>query len=306
MKIGVIGVGFVGGSTARVLHPHHQVYLYDKYQTPKWCNEQGNEWSNPPINTFSSLETLAIESEAVFISVPTPMQRSGAIDYTNIHNSVSQLLDYSQKVGRNPEDLLVIIRSTAVSGTTDQLAGQYPFRFAFNPEFLREKHALEDMENTDRVVIGANTAEDQQKAASIYRPVFPNAKYVLTNTKTAEMIKYMNNGILTLQIAGANEFYQICKAVGIDYNEVKNTVLLDPRIGRNLDVPGPDGDFGFGGKCFPKDLKALTHLAREYEYDPHLLVEVWRLNERVRTDLDWLNIDGATSKKNFKETPIKE
>jgi UDPglucose 6-dehydrogenase len=302
MKIGIVGVGFVGGSTARVLHPHHQVYLYDKYQTPKWCTEKGNEWANPPINSSQSLETLAKESEVVFISVPTPMQPSGAIDYTNIHSSVNQLLDYTKGAGRNPQDLLVVIRSTAVSGTTDKLAEQYPFRFAFNPEFLREKHALEDMKNTDRVVLGANDQRSLEQAAAVYKPVFPNARFILTNTKTAEMIKYMANGMLTGQVALANEFYQICKAVGIDYDSVKQAVLLDPRIGRNLDVPGPDGDLGFGGKCFPKDLNALIHLARERMYRPHLLEEVWRLNEKVRTDLDWLNIDGATSRKNFGES----
>ena len=301
MKIGIVGVGFVGGSTARVLHPHHQLYLYDKYQTPGWCNEKGNEWANSPINTLRSLETIAKESEAVFISVPTPMKPSGAIDYTNIHSSVGDLLDSTNKAGRNPQDILVIIRSTAVSGTTDELAEKYPFRFAFNPEFLREKYALEDMQNTDRVVLGSNDKRSLEQAEAVYKPVFPNAKYVLTNTKTAEMIKYMANGMLTGQIALANEFYQICEAMEIDYNLVKEAILLDERIGRNLDVPGPDGDLGFGGKCFPKDLNALIHLAREHEYRPHLLEEVWRLNEKLRKNKDWLNITGATSDNNFRE-----
>jgi len=287
MNVGIIGVGFVGGATAEVLKPFHELYLYDKYKSP--------------YNSEENLKSLAQNSEIVFISVPTPMQKSGAIDYTNIYNSIEQLLNYVKKSNRNPEDLLVIIRSTAVSGTTDRLAKQYPFKFAFNPEFLREKYALEDMKNTDRVVIGANNPDDQKKAAAMYKPIFPNAKYVLTDTKTAEMIKYMANGMLTGQVALANEFYQICQAVGVDYNEVKQAILLDPRIGRNLDVPGPDGDLGFGGKCFPKDLNALIYLAREHMYRPHLLEEIWRLNEKVRKNLDWLNIDGATSQKNFKE-----
>src|SRR3989338_9713092 len=104
------------------------------------------------------------------------------------------------------------------------------------------------------------------------------------------MIKYAANVMLAGQIALANEIYQICNHVGVDYTVVKETILQDSRIGRNLDVPGPDGNLGFGGKCFPKDLNALIYLAREHMYRPHLLEEVWRLNERVRTDLDWLNI----------------
>jgi UDPglucose 6-dehydrogenase len=287
MKIGIVGVGFVGGATAEVLKEVHTLYLYDKYKSP--------------YNDLDNLKLLAKESEVVFISVPTPMQPSGAIDYKNVYSSVGDLLAATKIAGRNPQDILVIIRSTAVSGTTDKLAEQYPFRFAFNPEFLREKHAIEDMQNTDRVVLGANDQISLEQAADVYKPVFPNARFILTSTKTAEMIKYMANGMLTGQVALANEFYQICKAVGIDYDSVKQAVLLDPRIGRNLDVPGPDRDLGFGGKCFPKDLNAIIYLARENGHRANLLEEVWRINERVRKNKDWLDITGATSGNNFEE-----
>ena len=77
--------------------------------------------------------------------------------------------------------------------------------------------------------------------------------------------------------------------------------MLDDRIGKNLQVPGPDGDFGFGGKCFPKDLNALIYLARENMYRPYLLEEIWRLNEKLRKNKDWLEIEGATTTKNFEE-----
>lgn len=301
MKIGIIGVGFVGGSTARVLHPYHDVFLYDKYKTPDWCKEAGNEWTNSPINTLQSLEILAKESEAAFISVPTPMKKSGEIDYSNVHGSVNQLLEFTSKAKRNPSDLLVIIRSTAVSGTTEGLAEKYPFRFAFNPEFLRERYAFEDMQNTDRIVLGANDQKSLEQAEAIYRPVFPSAKYHLVDTRTAEMIKYASNVTLTCQVAVANEIYNICKGLGVNYDTVKDVILEDSRIGRFMDVPGYDGDFGFGGKCFPKDLRALTYLAREIGYDPNLLQAVWDLNKRVRKNPDWEKIEGATSENNFGE-----
>ena len=108
--------------------------------------------------------------------------------------------------------------------------------------------------------------------------------------------------MLTGQIALANELYQICQKVGIDYNIIKNTLLLDERIAKNINVPGHDGDLGFGGKCFPKDLNALIYLAREKMYRPYLLEEIWRSNERVRKDKDWLNITGATSGNSFENT----
>jgi UDPglucose 6-dehydrogenase len=280
MKLGIMGVGFVGGATAEVLGEKHELILYDKYK------EEYNKFS----------EEL-IEAEVVFICVPTPMKPSGEIDYSAIHDSIRLLEKITRPKEQKP---LVVIRSTAVSGTTEELNAKYPFNFAFNPEFLKEKSAVEDMKKTDRIVIGVSSEEDFEKILEVYKPLFPNAKYIKTDTKTAEMIKYSANVMLAGQIALANEIYQICNNLGIDYEKVKETILLDERIARNIDVPGPDGSLGFGGKCFPKDLNALIYLARKTRYRPYLLEEVWRLNEHVRQNKDWLDIPGATSKnKNF-------
>ncbi|MCH8945322.1 MAG: UDP-glucose/GDP-mannose dehydrogenase family protein [Nanoarchaeota archaeon] len=277
MKLGFMGMGFVGGTTAKILGKKHEILPYDKYK---------QEYSDP---------SILKDAEVVFICVPTPMKPSGEMDYSSIHTSLETLIEETLE---KDESSLVIIRSTAVSGTTDSLEEKYPFNFVFNPEFLREKHALKDMKNTNRIVIGANRKEDFEKAAEVYRPLFPNAKYINVDRKTAEMIKYAANAILAGQVALANEIYQICEVTGVDYDKVKKTILLDERVARNIDVPGPDGDFGFGGKCFPKDLNALIYLARENKYRPYLLEEVWRSNEAVRKEKDWLNIPGATSKNN--------
>jgi len=285
MKIGVVGVGIVGGATAEVLKNAHELFLYDKFKQE--------------YNSEEKLNNLVKNAEIIFICVPTPMRITGEMDYSDIHNSMDQLIEELMKIGRNPQDILVVIRSTAVSGATDKLARKYPFRFAFNPEFLREKHAVEDMNNTDRVVVGANDEKSISQLCDAYKPLFPNAKYSIVTRKEAEMIKYAANVILASQVTVANEIFQICKAVGVDYDAVKNSILLDKRIGSNIEVPGHDGDFGFGGKCFPKDLKALIRLAQEHEYDPYLLQEIWRSNERVRKNKDWLNIKGATSKNNY-------
>jgi len=282
MKIGIIGVGVVGGATAEVFKKFHNVYLYDKFK--KEYNKEKN------------IEELVQNSEVTFICVPTPMKESGEIDYSSIHNSLDILCEKFDTLNRPPKDMLITIRSTAVSGTTDKLAERYPFKFSFNPEFLREKHALEDMQHTDRIVIGVNDKKSKQKLLNTYKPIFPDAEYCITNIKTAEMIKYAANVMLTSQVAIANEIYQICNAVGVNYDKVKKTILHDNRIARNIDVPGPDGDFGFGGKCFPKDLNSLIYLAREHMYRPYLLEEVWRLNERIRKNKDWLKIEGAVSK----------
>ncbi|MEM4246868.1 MAG: nucleotide sugar dehydrogenase [Candidatus Woesearchaeota archaeon] len=284
MNIGIIGMGFVGGTTAEVLKRAHKIYPYDKYK------------SN--YNTFENLEAIARNAEVCFVCVPTPMQKSGAMDYSAIYNSFDSINHAVNLVGRKHEDLLMVVRSTAVSGTSDTLAGRYAFPVAFNPEFLREKHALEDMLNTNRIIIGANDEKSREKLKEVYAPLFPNAKYIMVDRKTAEMIKYAANVMLTLQIAAANEIYQICQRAGVDYNTIKNAILNDERIGRNLDVPGPDGELGFGGKCFPKDLRALTYLARELGYEPRLLQAAWDLNLQVRKKQDWHDIPGAVTGNN--------
>lgn len=287
MNIGIIGVGFVGGATAEVLKKDHKIYFYDKYKSP--------------YNNLNNLDLISENCKFIFLCVPTPMKKSGAIDYSNILDSLDSLLKSVKKLGKDSSDILIIIRSTAVPGTTEMLGEKYSFRFAFNPEFLREKYALEDMQNSDRFVIGSKKVEDCEAVAKIYKSIFPKANYILTDTKTSEMIKYAANGMLIGQIALANEFYKICESLGINYDEVKKAILLDDRIARNIDVPGPDGDFGFGGKCFPKDFNAIMYAAREQGYKPYLFEEIWKSNERLRKNKDWLNIFGATSENNFKE-----
>ena len=116
-------MGFVGGTTAKILTKAHEIFSYDKYKEP-YCSNK-------------NIEELAKNSEAVFVCVPTPMKPSGEMDYSAIYDSLNLLNEKTKNKGGNLEELLVVIRSTAVSGTTDKLAEIYPFSFAFNPEFLR-------------------------------------------------------------------------------------------------------------------------------------------------------------------------
>src|SRR3989344_243639 len=133
MNTGMIGMGFVGGNTAEVLGKVHKIFPYDKYKEP--------------YTSQKNVEELVRNSEVVFICVPTPMELSGEIDYDPMRHSLRLLSETAKSVDRNPDEILVTVRSTAVSGTTDSVAQKYPFKFAFNPEFLREKRALEDMMN---------------------------------------------------------------------------------------------------------------------------------------------------------------
>ena len=151
------------------------------------------------------------------------------------------------------------------------------------------------MRATTRVVIGANDIATGDIVESVYRVRFPDAHYLRTNTRTAEMIKYAANATLASQITMANQLSQICEAVGVRRDDVKSAILMDSRIGRNIDVPGHDGDFGYGGKCFPKDAGALNALGRELGVDTLFLEAMIRFNDGARIKKDWLEIPGATS-----------
>jgi len=278
-------MGFVGGATKHVFEKVHEVLPYDKFKSP--------------YNTSKHLEIIAKEAKAIFICVPTPMKKSGEIDYSPIHDAIRSLQDKVEESKIDTNNILIVIKSTTVSGSTDKLDKKYPFRFAVNPEFLREKTAIEDMENTDRIVLGVGDSDGERILREIYEPIFPEANYAFVNRKTAEMIKYAANVTLTGQIVIANIICKICEMQDIDYSILRKEILRDKRIGTNTEVPGPDGDYGFGGKCFPKDLRALTFLSREIGAPFHLLEELWRSNLDLRKEKDWEEILGATSKNSF-------
>ncbi len=152
MKIGIIGMGFVGGATAKVLSKYHKIIPYDKFK-----------------KTYNSPSKL-IDAKIIFICVPTPMSKSGEIDYFAIHNSMETLEEVFEDV-KHANRPLVVLRSTAVSGTTASLSNQYNFSFAFNPEFLRQDFAIEDMKESNRVVIGVARVKDYKLIKEIYKSI---------------------------------------------------------------------------------------------------------------------------------------
>ena len=133
----------------------------------------------------------------------------------------------------------------------------------------------------------------------MFRKAFPTIPIVKTGYKTAEMVKYFINNFLTTKVLFANEMHEICNSLQIDYDKVVEYSLYDQRIGRShLAVPGPDGDFGVGGHCFPKDLAAMIYLAESVELSAQILKCVQNKNEKIRTNKYWLSMEGrAISKK---------
>ena len=162
----------------------------------------------------------------------------------------------------------------------------------FNPEFLTERNAVEDYNNQNRIILGGPrpaTTELKQ----IFSKVFPKAHIIKTDSTHAEMVKYLTNSFLSTKVSFANEIYQLCDKLNIDYDKVVEYATYDERLGKShWNVPGHDGDFGFGGHCFPKDLSALLHLTVELGTINNVLLATSNTNDEVRKFRDWEQMKG--------------
>ena len=279
-NIGIVGKGFVGSAIAAGFGLHANVRVYDK----------------SPKNSMHTLEETVNESEFVFISVPTPMETvdGGAIDLT-IMDSV---FDDISRISTNPKSVF-IIKSTVIPGTTDRYQNLYPgLRIVFNPEFLTERSANLDFINTSRIVLGGRD-EDLLPVIDLYRDRFPYTKIITTDSKSAEFIKYMSNCFFATKISYMNEMHLMANKMGADWPKIMEGFTSDGRVGNShLEVPGHDGDLGFGGKCFPKDINSFISYFHEMDVEPIILSAVWERNKSVRTDINWSKIKGAVTEAN--------
>lgn len=278
--VGVIGLGFVGTAVVKGFETHANVVTYD---IVKECTEK-------------SVLDLVKKSDVIFVCVPTPMNPDGTCN-TNIVKSV---LDDAQKevYSHNP---IFVLKSTIPPGTTEELAREFIYyRLSFNPEFLTEKNFIQDFANQKTVVLGVDVEFQRTSPLEAIRPLielynerFPTANIVVTSTREAEMIKYVTNTFLATKVAFLNEVWQICQKIGVDYDLMTETLRLDERLGTtHWMVPGPDGHFGFGGTCFPKDINAMIQFAKEARQEVPLLEAIWQKNLEMRPERDWENDKG--------------
>lgn len=240
-----------------------------------------------------SLDEVIKSSEFIFVSVPTPMFTDGSgIDLGVVDDVV---VTVAPKIAKT--DKILVIKSTVVPGTVAGYKKKYPqTNFAMNPEFLTEANAPWDFLHPERTVVGALSQPVAEKLVSLYRDLYgPNTKIFITDTTTAEMVKYMSNAFLASKVIFANEMFDLCTSLGIKYEEVAEMVAADSRIGpSHLQVTTVKG---FGGKCFPKDVSALLAFAKKQKVDMSVLKSMWEKNLKIRKVRDWEEIDGATNNK---------
>ncbi len=218
------------------------------------------------------------DAEFVFVAVGTPSGVDGEADLRYVRMAAESVAQHMQ------QPLIIINKSTVPVGTGDWVADiirkkqkePIPFWVVSNPEFLREGSAISDFMNPDRVVLGSQHPDAAQKVAELHRPL--NTTVLITDLRTAEMIKYASNAFLATRISFINEIATICEELGADVSMVAQGMGYDKRIGPHFLNAG----LGFGGSCFPKDVRALEHMALIHGAHPQLLRAVLDINQHMR------------------------
>ena len=193
----------------------------------------------------------------------------------------------------NNKTKIGIIKSTVTPGSVEKWNKTYGnLQIVFNPEFLTEANAVNDYNNQNRIILGG-PRPSTTRLKPLFAKVFPKAHIIKTDSTHAEMVKYLTNSFLATKVSSANEMYQICEGLKIDYDKVVEYSQYDDRLGNShWAVPGPDGDFGYGGHCFPKDVRALITVAEELSIFPEMLLATDAKNALVRVNKDWEKMKG--------------
>lgn len=258
-SIGIIGYGVVGKAVDKTMSTRYQVLKYD---------------IAVKLNDFEDLLTC----DLIFICVPSPFDcRENRVDDSSITDSLEKLSHFNYKG-------LVLIKSTIPPGHSDKYIKKYDLKILFNPEFLRESITPDkDFREQDTVVIGTPDREIYKRVKSMYQAcLLPEAQYYHVSLKESEMIKCAQNTMLASRVSLANMIFDACESHNLDYTKIKDIAfsrfsVLGPHM---VEVPGPDGKRGFGGKCLPKDIRAFSTI-----YNSSLLSEIINYNDTLRSDL---------------------
>lgn len=274
--IGIIGQGFVGSAIREGLKDSYDIATYDLDPDKRSCN---------------SLAELVNKARFIFICLPTPMESDGRCHLGIIRDVIFKVDKVCHQRGYN--DRICILKSTIPPGSTDSIQSDCrSVSLVFSPEFLTEANSFNDFKNQARIIVGGPRPASS-KVKTMFRRAFPKIPIIKTSTKHAEMVKYFINCFLATKVSFANEMYQVCEAVGVDYDKVIEYAMYDDRLGKShFSVPGPDGSFGYGGHCFPKDLSAMVKHADDHGICTTVLKAVRSKNDEVRDDRDWEGMQG--------------
>ena len=278
-KIGIVGRGFVGSAVQFGFSPN------------VGCDVELRVYDKDKSKSTHSLEETVNNSDFIFLSVPTPSNKDGSMNIDILEDVLSDIQSVNTRSGN-----IVLIRSTITPGTTVKLAKKYTkLNIVFNPEFLTERSAKFDFINQSRFIVGGRK-RNTEKVAKLFKWRFGSSTPVIeTNFNTAEMIKYMNNCFFATKVSFLNEMKQVSDKCNVDWDMAVEGFVRDGRIGHtHLNVPGPDGKWGFGGSCFPKDVLAMIDFGGSLDVSMNTLNGVWSTNLEVRPERDWEQLKGRS------------
>ena len=258
MKIGIIGYGFVGKAIANA-HDQDTLLIND-----------------PKLFESVSIEEIKSNTNWIYIAVPTPMFDSGELDTSILKSVLDSLQGYTG---------LVISKCTALPNYYISAKKHYNFRLMHVPEFLTAANANTDYMTPEMIVMGGDIADCQYYKDVVIQADKTNTMsttFVATDIGTASAMKYYANSFLATKVVFNNQFAEWCRKQGIDWDNLTAINKLDKRLGNtHWAVPGPDGMFGYGGYCFPKDVSALTH--SEHHESLSLLKHQFDVNKKIRS-----------------------
>jgi len=298
MKIGIVGLGFVGLSLTSVLASKGFNVVgidVDKEKCGK-ISDGISPFFEPDLektlknglkkkleikSDFSSVQ----DCDLIFVTVGTPQNRTGAIDLSIIKKAMMSL---GKSIRESKKQHIILVKSTVIPGTMKDIilpilennskkkAGR-DFGLVSNPEFLQESSAINDTKFPHAIVLGGYRTKFMKKVKKFFTKLHPNTPIIITNHQTAEMIKYANNSFLATKISFINQLSNICQKIpGANVDDIARTIGLDPRIGELFLNAGP----GYGGSCLPKDMKALIKFAKITGVKPTLLNAVEDVNAK--------------------------
>lgn len=264
-NIGIVGNGFVGNALYENFKIKYSTKIYD---------------INPE-RRVNSLEDV-LQSDIVFVCLPTPMKSADGSEC-----NLSIINNFFTSIPQKCKPLFVI-KSTVPIGTTASLKNlRKDLKIVHNPEFLTAVNAEEDFKNSYRNIIGGNKKE-AALLVEVFKQMFPRAKNYIVSPEESEMIKYYANTFLATKVSFFNLIYDMCEKFNSNYDNVIKGICSDRRIGfSHTKTPGPDGERGFGGTCFPKDINALITTCKKLNIDCSILEEVWKYNKKIRDNWDW-------------------
>lgn len=299
MKIGIIGTGYVGSVTGAcfaemgnsVICVDHDQAKVDQFASGKVpLHERGLELlvgrnlKSKTLSFTTDLRGTLAKCDMIFIAVGTPPNEDGSADLSHVlgvATSIGQMMDH---------ELIIVDKSTVPVGTSDWVAKNIsaaletrgvniPFHVVSNPEFLAQGTAVKNFMEPSRIVVGADNAAVMDTMRELYAPFTRReGRFFAMDRRTAEIVKYASNCFLAAKISVNNELANICAAVGADFDHVRKAMGADPRIGEAFMYAGP----GFGGSCFPKDVKALIRTARDFGYDAEMLAQTLDTNDKQK------------------------